>query len=45
VQGKFAPRLIFFSSKYVGEKDFSLLWNFVTEPFLMAIEKMQTYGG
>jgi hypothetical protein len=38
VEGKFAPRLIFFSSKYVGEKNFSLLWNCVTEPFLMAEE-------
>lgn len=38
VEGRFAPRLIFFSKKYVGEKDFSLLWNCVTEPYLMAEE-------
>ncbi len=38
VEGKFAPRLIFFSGKYVGEKDFSLLWNCVAEPFLMVEE-------
>jgi hypothetical protein len=35
VQGKFCPRLIFFSRNYVGEKNFSVLWNCITEPFLM----------
>ena len=37
MQGKFCPRLIFFSRQHkeVGEKNFSVLWNCVTEPFLM----------
>ena len=35
VQGKFGPRLIFFSRNYVGEKNFSILWNCITEPFEM----------
>jgi len=36
-QGKFCPRLIFFSRQHeeVGEKNFSVLWNCITEPFLM----------
>ena len=38
VDGRFASRLVFFSKNYVGEKDFSLLWNCVTEPFLMVEE-------
>ena len=38
VEGKFTPRLIFYSRKYVGEKNFSLLWNCVTEPYMMAEE-------
>jgi hypothetical protein len=35
--GKFCPRLVFYSRQHqaVGEKDFSLLWNCVTEPYLM----------
>lgn len=35
--GKFCPRLIFFSRQHpeVGEKNFSVLWNCITEPFLM----------
>ena len=36
--GKFAPRLIFYSKNYVGEKDFSLIWNCITEPYFMAKE-------
>jgi len=35
VQGKFCPRLIFYSRNYVGEKNFSVLWNCITEPYLM----------
>ena len=35
VQGKFGPRLIFFSRNYVGEKNFPILWNCITEPFEM----------
>lgn len=38
VQGKFAPRFIIYSSKYFGEKPFSLLWNCITEPYMMAEE-------
>lgn len=38
VEGKFAPRLVFFSRTYVGEKDFSVLMNCITEPYLMAEE-------
>ena len=33
--GKFCDRLIFFSRDHVGEKDFSVLWNCITEPYLM----------
>ena len=37
VQGKFGPRLIFYSRQHpeVGEKDFSVLWNCVTEAHTM----------
>ncbi|MCJ7604593.1 MAG: hypothetical protein MUO19_00980 [Dehalococcoidales bacterium] len=35
VPGKFCDRLIFFSRNHVGEKNFSVLWNCITEPFLM----------
>jgi hypothetical protein len=37
VQGKFVPRLIFYSRQHeeVGEKNFSVLCNCVTEPYLM----------
>jgi hypothetical protein len=37
VPGKFCPRLVFYSRNYpvVGEKNFSVLWNCITEPFLM----------
>ena len=35
VQGKFAPRLIFYSEEHVGDKPFSVLWNCVAEPFFM----------
>ena len=40
VQGKFGPRLIFYSRQHpeVGEKDFSVLWNCVTEAYLMVAE-------
>jgi hypothetical protein len=38
--GKFCPRLVFFSRNYdaVGEKNYSVLWNCITEPFLMVNE-------
>jgi hypothetical protein len=37
VPGQFCPRLIFFSRQHkeVGEKNFSVLWNCITKPFLM----------
>jgi hypothetical protein len=37
VPGKFCDRLVFFSRNYevVGKKNFSILWNCITEPFLM----------
>jgi hypothetical protein len=37
VDGKFCKRLIFFSRQHpeVGEKNFSVLWNCITGPFLM----------
>ncbi len=40
MQGKFGPRLVFFSRQHkeVGEKNFSVLWNCITEPFLMVNE-------
>jgi hypothetical protein len=40
IQGKFGPRLVFFSRQYkeVGEKNFSLQWTCITEPFLMVNE-------
>lgn len=39
-EGKFCPRLFFFSRQHeeVGEKDFSVIWNCITEPFLMVNE-------
>ena len=35
--GKFCDRLVFFSRNYkaVGEKNYSVMWNCITEPFLM----------
>lgn len=35
--GKFCPRLVFFSKEHevTSEKNFSILWNCITEPFLM----------
>ena len=38
--GKFCDRLIFFSRQHeaIGEKNFSVLWNCITEPFLMVNE-------
>jgi hypothetical protein len=40
VPGKFCNRLIFFSRQHpeVGEKDFSVLWNCITEPYLMVTD-------
>ena len=40
VPGKFCPRLVFFSRNYevAGEKNYSVLWNCITEPFLMVKE-------
>jgi len=38
--GKFCNRLVFYSREHpeVGEKDFSVIWNCITEPFLMVKE-------
>ena len=38
--GKFCPRLVFFSRNYevAGEKNYSVLWNCITESFLMVAE-------
>jgi hypothetical protein len=33
--GRHADRLVFYARNYVGEKDFSVTWNCITEPFLM----------
>jgi hypothetical protein len=33
--GKFGDRLVYFARNHVGEKDYSVLWNCITEPFLM----------
>jgi hypothetical protein len=40
VRGKFGPRLIFYSRQHeaVGEKNFSVLWNCITEPYFMVSE-------
>ena len=40
LEGKFCPRLVFFSRQHeaVGEKNFSVVWNCITEPFLMVQE-------
>jgi hypothetical protein len=40
VPGQFCPRLVYFSRQHpeAGEKDFSVLWNCITEPFLMVKE-------
>jgi hypothetical protein len=35
VPGKFGDRLIFYSRDHVGEKPLSVLWNCITEPYLM----------
>ena len=33
--GKFGDRLVYFARDHVGEKNYSVLWNCITEPFLM----------
>jgi hypothetical protein len=33
--GKFGDRMVYFAKNHVGEKDYSMLFNVVTEPFLM----------
>jgi hypothetical protein len=33
--GKFGDRLVYFARNHVGEKNYSLLWNYISEPFLM----------
>lgn len=35
VEGKYGDRFVYFAKNHVGEKDYSVLWNCVTEPFLM----------
>ena len=42
VEGRFAPRLKIFSKNFVGDKNFSLLWNCITQPFLM-VEESHTH--
>jgi hypothetical protein len=37
-EGRFAPRLTFYSADHFGDKPFSLLWNCIKEPFLMVEE-------
>jgi hypothetical protein len=38
IEGRFAPRLRFFSGNYFGDINFSIMWNCITEPFLMVEE-------
>ncbi|MDD5701785.1 MAG: hypothetical protein PHU23_07010 [Dehalococcoidales bacterium] len=38
VDGRFAPRLKFFAGDYFGEKNCSILWNCIKEPFTMVEE-------
>ncbi len=35
VEGKFGDRFVYFAKNHVGEKNYSMLYNVVTEPFLM----------
>lgn len=35
VEGKFGDRMVYFARNHVGEKNYSMLFNVVTEPFLM----------
>jgi hypothetical protein len=35
MEGKYADRLVYFARNHVGEKNYSMLFNVVTEPFLM----------
>lgn len=39
-EGRFGPRLVFFSRNHesVGEKDYSVQWTCITEPYLMVEE-------
>ena len=45
VPGRFGPRLVFFSRNYeaVGEKDYSVLWNYIAELFLM-VDNPHSHG-
>ncbi|OFW56447.1 MAG: hypothetical protein A2133_11485 [Actinobacteria bacterium RBG_16_64_13] len=33
--GKFGDRFVYFAGNHVGDKNYSVLWNCITEPFLM----------
>ncbi len=38
LKGHFVPRFVFFSSKFFGDKQYSVIWNCITEPFTMEEE-------
>ena len=38
VEGRFTNRLVYFSRKYGFEKNLSLIWNCITEPFQMVAD-------
>jgi hypothetical protein len=35
VEGKFGNRMVYQARSHVGEKNYSMMWNYVSEPFLM----------
>ncbi len=35
VEGKFGDRMVYTARNHVGEKNYSMMWNYVSEPFLM----------
>ena len=35
MERKFAPKMQFYSNKHFGDINFSLIWNYISEPFLM----------
>jgi hypothetical protein len=38
IPGKFAPKLKFNTKPYFGEKNYALVWNFISEPWMMESE-------
>lgn len=38
LEGRYAPRLKFYCRDYFGEKNYSMMWNCIKEPFLMVNE-------